>query len=89
MSTHESDPNASGASSPPEVLAKFLQHLLSDFSVDKGKGSQRPTHQCVIKRGISKVPAAPSQDDCIDEFVIPPPHAKKHTSPKASKKGGG
>jgi hypothetical protein len=51
---------------------------------DKGKGSQRRTCSCVIKRSISKAVAAPSQDDSIDDFVIPPPHAKKHTTPKAS-----
>jgi hypothetical protein len=83
MSTHECDPNASGASSPP----KDSEH--SGTSADKGKGSQKPTHQYVIKRSISKTAAAPSQDDNIDDFVNPPSHAKKYTTPKASKKGGG
>jgi hypothetical protein len=75
--------NASGASFSPEDSEN------SGSSTNKGKGSQRPTHQCVIKRSISKVAATLSQDDSIDDFVIPPPHVKKHTTPKASKKGGG
>jgi hypothetical protein len=83
MSTNERDLNASDASSPPKDSNN------SGSSVDKGKDSRRPTHQCVIKRSISKAAAAPSQDDSIDDFVIPPPHLKKHTTPKASKKGGG
>jgi hypothetical protein len=83
MSTHEHDPNASGASSPPEDCEN------SSSSADMGKGSRRPTHQCVIKRSISKVVVAPSQYDSIADFVIPPPHAKKHTTPKASMKGSG
>jgi hypothetical protein len=42
-----------------------------------------------IKRSISKAVVAPSKDDNIDDFVIPQPHANKHTTAKASKKGGG
>jgi hypothetical protein len=78
MSTHEHDLNASGGSSPPEYSEN------SSASSDKCKGSQRRTHQTVIKRSIRKVAIAHSQDD----FVKPPAHAKKHTSAKVSKKGG-
>jgi hypothetical protein len=83
MSTHEYDLNASGGSFPPEDS----EHSTS--STDKGKGPRRSIHNCVIKRSMSKVDAAPSLDDSIDDFVIPPPHVKKHTTSKASKKGGG
>jgi hypothetical protein len=83
MSTHECNPNASGASSPSEDSEN------SGSSADKGMGSRRRTRSFVIKRSISKAVAAPSHDNSIDDFVIPPPHAKKHTTPKASKKGGG
>jgi hypothetical protein len=84
MLTHERDSNASDASSPPE------DREFSDSSTDKGKSSCRSTRQCVIKRCIRSVVAVPTQDDdSIDDFDIPPSHAKKHISPKASTKGGG
>jgi hypothetical protein len=82
MLTHEHDPRASDASSPLKDSEN------SGSSAEMGKGSRRPTHNCVIKRSISKAVVTPSQDDSIDDFVIPPPHAKKHTTPKASKKRG-
>jgi hypothetical protein len=61
----------------------------SSASGDKGKGSQRQTRRTVIKRSIRKVVATRSQDDSMDDIVKPPTHAKKDTSAKVSKKGGG
>jgi hypothetical protein len=85
MLTHEHDPNASNGTSPPQ------DNENSGSSADKGKGSWRHTHQFIIKRSIKKdaASAAHSQNDNMDDFVVPRPHAKKHSSPKASKEGGG
>jgi hypothetical protein len=80
--TYEHDSNASGGS-PPEDSKN------SGASRNKGKGSRRRTCQTVIKRSIRKVAAAHSQDDYMDEFIKPPTRAKKDTSDKVSKKGGG
>jgi hypothetical protein len=62
----------------------------SDSSSDKRKGASKPTRQCTSKRRIGSVVVAPTQDDdSIDDFIIPYPHAKKPTSCKASTKSGG
>jgi hypothetical protein len=83
MSTHARDPNASGGSSPPEDSEN------SSASGDNGKGSWRWTRQTVIKRSVRKVAAAHSQDGNMNDFVKPPTCAKKDSSAKVSKKGGG
>jgi hypothetical protein len=83
MSTHERDLNASGGSSPLEDSKN------SSASSDKSKGSWRETRQTVIKRSVRKVAAAHSQNDSLDDFVKPPTCAKKDSSAKVSKKGGG
>jgi hypothetical protein len=83
MLTHERDPNASSGSSPREDSKN------SGASGDKGNRSQRQRRQTVIKRSIRKVVALHLQDDSMDDFVKPLTRAKKHTSPKVSKKGGG
>jgi hypothetical protein len=83
MSTQERDLIASGESSPPEDSEN------SRASGDKGKGSQRRTRQTVIKRSVVKHAATHSQDDSMDDFVKPRTRAKKITTSKASKKGGG
>jgi hypothetical protein len=83
MSTQERDPNASGGSSPPKDSEN------SGASGDKGKGYQWRTCQTVVKRSSAKHAATRSHDDSMDDFVKPPTRAKKLTTSKASKMGGG
>jgi hypothetical protein len=81
MSTHERDPNASGGCSPSEDI----EH--SGSFADKG--SRRKTRQAIRKRSDVKHAATRSHDDSLDDFVQPPTRAKKITTAKRSKKGGG
>jgi hypothetical protein len=83
MSTQERDPIASGGSSPPEDSENSRAYS------DKGKGSRRQTRQTVIMRSDLKHATTHSQDDSMDDFGKTRTCAKKITTSKASKKGGG